>query len=46
MNEADTCRKQVVPRLLAAGWDEEPQSIAEQRTVSGAACLQSRRSRA
>jgi type I restriction enzyme R subunit len=34
MNEADTCRKQVVPRLQAAGWDEEPHSIAEQRTIT------------
>jgi type I restriction enzyme R subunit len=29
--EADTCRKWVVPRLQAAGWDNEPHSIAEQR---------------
>ena len=34
MNEADTCRKEVVPRLQAAGWDEEPHSIAEQRTIT------------
>lgn len=34
MNEADTCRRQVVPRLQAAGWDEEPHSIAEQRTIT------------
>jgi type I restriction enzyme R subunit len=34
VNEADTCRKQVVPRLQAAGWDEEPHSIAEQRTIT------------
>lgn len=33
-NEADTCRKHVVPQLLAAGWDNEPHSIAEQRTVT------------
>jgi len=33
MNEADTCRKQVVPLLQAAGWDNEPHSIAEQRTI-------------
>lgn len=30
--EADTCRKHVVPRLQAAGWDDDPHSIAEQRT--------------
>src|SRR5712692_234714 len=34
VNEADTCRKQVVPLLQAAGWDSEPHSIAEQRTIT------------
>jgi type I restriction enzyme R subunit len=29
--EADTCRKWVVPRLQAAGWDAGPHAIAEQR---------------
>ncbi len=29
--EADTCRKFVVPKLQAAGWDADPHSIAEQR---------------
>jgi type I restriction enzyme R subunit len=33
-NEADTCRKFVVPKLQAAGWDAEPHSIAEQRTFT------------
>lgn len=32
--EADTCRKYVVPRLQAAGWDSDPYSIAEQRTIT------------
>ncbi|MGH6752356.1 MAG: EcoAI/FtnUII family type I restriction enzme subunit R, partial [Bradyrhizobium sp.] len=32
--EADTCRKFVVPKLLAAGWDAEPHSIAEQRSIT------------
>jgi type I restriction enzyme, R subunit len=32
--EADTCRKFVVPRLLAAGWDTDPHSIAEQRSIT------------
>ncbi len=32
--EADTCRKYVVPRLLTLGWDTEPHSIAEQRTIT------------
>lgn len=31
MNEADTCRKYVVPMLQAAGWENAPFSIAEQR---------------
>ncbi|WP_433500206.1 EcoAI/FtnUII family type I restriction enzme subunit R [Sphaerimonospora sp. CA-214678] len=34
MNEADTCRKEVVPRLVAAGWDNEPHSFTEQRTFT------------
>jgi type I restriction enzyme R subunit len=34
MNEADTCRKLVVPKLQVAGWDNEPHSIAEQRTIT------------
>jgi type I restriction enzyme R subunit len=33
-SEADTCRKFVVPKLQAAGWDSEPYSIAEQRSVT------------
>lgn len=31
LNEADACRKFVVPKLQAAGWDDDPRSIAEQR---------------
>ena len=34
LSEADTCRKLVVPKLKAAGWDDEPHSIAEQRTIT------------
>jgi type I restriction enzyme, R subunit len=34
MNEADTCRKHVLPALQAAGWETEPHSIAEQRTIT------------
>ncbi len=34
MNEADTCRKFVVPKLQDAGWETEPHSIAEQRTIT------------
>lgn len=32
--EADTCRKFVVPKLQAAGWDDDPHSIAEQRSIT------------
>jgi type I restriction enzyme R subunit len=34
LSEADTCRKYVVPKLQAAGWDDEPHSIAEQRSIT------------
>jgi type I restriction enzyme R subunit len=34
LNEADTCRRYVVPRLLQAGWDEPPRSVVEQRTFT------------
>lgn len=33
-NEADTCRRYVVPRLAAAGWDTEPHRINEQVTFT------------
>lgn len=31
MNEADTCRTYVVPKLQKAGWESSPYSITEQR---------------
>ncbi len=34
LSEADTCRRYVAPLLQSAGWDEEPHSIAEQRTIT------------
>ncbi len=34
MNEADTCRKLVVPALQAAGWDHEPHRMNEQVTFT------------
>ncbi len=34
MNEADTCRKYVVPLLQAAGWENAPRSLAEQRAFT------------
>ena len=39
LTEADTCRKLVVPKLQAAGWDSEPHSIAEQRTITAGAIV-------
>lgn len=34
ISEADTCRKLIVPRLQAAGWDDAPCAIQEQRTFT------------
>lgn len=34
LNEADTCRKFVVPKLTASRWDTDPHSIAEQRSIT------------
>ena len=34
LSEADTCRRFVAPKLLSSGWDDEPHSIAEQRTIT------------
>jgi len=34
MNEADTCRRYVVPKLQEAGWDDEPHRINEQVTFT------------
>ena len=34
LNEPDTCRKFVVPKLQAAGWDTPPHAINEQRTFT------------
>jgi type I restriction enzyme, R subunit len=34
MTEADTCRKFVVPMLQAAGWEDAPYSITEQRSFT------------
>jgi type I restriction enzyme R subunit len=33
-SEADTCRKFVVPKLVLVGWDTDPHSIAEQRSIT------------
>src|SRR4030043_1174406 len=33
-NEADTCRKYVLPRLVETGWDTDPHSFTEQRTFT------------
>jgi len=34
ITEADTCRKYVLPKLQAAGWDNEPHSFTEQKTFT------------
>jgi type I restriction enzyme R subunit len=34
LNEADTCRRYIVPKLQAAGWDDEPHRINEQVTFT------------
>ena len=34
MNEADTCREFVRPKLEAAGWDESPHAYKEQETFT------------
>ena len=34
MNEADTCRKFVLPKLIQAGWDNAPYSFTEQKTFT------------
>ena len=33
-NEADTCRKYITPRIVNAGWDNEPHSFAEQQSFT------------
>jgi type I restriction enzyme R subunit len=33
-SEADACQKFMSPRLVAAGWEVEPHSLAEQRTFT------------
>lgn len=34
LNEADTCRKYVLPKLTQAGWDDDPHSFTEQKTFT------------
>lgn len=34
ITEADTCRRYVLPRLMAAGWDNDPHSFTEQKTFT------------
>ena len=34
INEADTCQKYVLPKLIAAGWDNDPRSFTEQKTFT------------
>ncbi len=34
ITEADTCRKYVLPKLIKAGWDNEPHSFTEQKSFT------------
>jgi hypothetical protein len=34
ITEADTCRKYVLPKLIEAGWDNDPHSFTEQKTLT------------
>ena len=34
LNEADTCRLHVTPKLQAAGWDTSPHSLNEQKVFT------------
>lgn len=34
LTEADTCRKYVLPKLIKAGWDNEPHSFTEQKSFT------------
>jgi type I restriction enzyme R subunit len=34
ITETDTCRKYVLPKLLEAGWDNDPHSFTEHRTFT------------
>lgn len=33
-NEADTCRRLITPKLVAAGWDSDPHRLAEQHPIT------------
>lgn len=37
ITEADTCRKYVLPKLIQAGWDDDPHSFTEQKYLYGRA---------
>jgi type I restriction enzyme, R subunit len=34
LNEADTCRVYVTPKLVDAGWEQPPHSLTEQQTFT------------
>ena len=34
MNEADTCREYVLPKLQQAGWERPPHALAEQQSIT------------
>jgi type I restriction enzyme, R subunit len=53
ITERDTCRKYVLPKLQAAGWEDDPHSLAEEKTftdgrivVAGGVARRRRRKRA
>jgi hypothetical protein len=39
LNEADACRTLITPKVQAAGWENEPHSIAKQRTFTDGSIL-------
>ena len=42
-NEADTCCRYVVPKLQAAGWEDEPHRLNEQFTFTDGRIVVTRR---
>ena len=34
MNEADTCRILITPKIISAGWDDSPHSLTREKTFT------------
>ena len=34
ITEADTCRRYITPKIISAGWDQQPNSFTEQKTIT------------